>query len=256
MAGSGGGLSGIPAPELELILREIRRGNLSCPVSSSGLIAAGLGHLVERASALSRLHQEATSTVIEAILAERARPGTKVEPVWSGPEGKASLSRDTRVILRELLEGATTSVLIGGFVFDHGDTILKPLFDGMKERGVQASIYLHVKECPSGQDTEAHVRQEVGKFMEKNWTFGPPVPALYYDPRTVTSWTTLHAKCVVVDERRALITSANFTKRAQTKNIEVGVLIEDEHFARALVHQWRSAAEAGVFQRVTVTAAT
>jgi hypothetical protein len=59
-----------------------------------------------------------------------------------------------------------------------------------------------------------------------------------------------YTKCIVVDERRALVTSANFTKRAQTRNIEVGVLIEDEHFARALVHQWRSAAEAGVFVAV------
>ncbi|NCX99490.1 MAG: phospholipase, partial [Planctomycetia bacterium] len=33
----------------------------------------------------------------------------------------------------------------------------------------------------------------------------------------------LHAKCVIVDRGRALVTSANFTDAAQRKNIEVGV---------------------------------
>ena len=59
----------------------------------------------------------------------------------------------------------------------------------------------------------------------------------------------LHAKCIVVDYRRALVTSANFTSRGQERNVEVGVLVESEKFARELVHQWRNAAEAGVFRR-------
>jgi phosphatidylserine/phosphatidylglycerophosphate/cardiolipin synthase-like enzyme len=32
----------------------------------------------------------------------------------------------------------------------------------------------------------------------------------------------LHAKCVIVDRSRALVTSAHFTDAAQRKNIEVG----------------------------------
>jgi hypothetical protein len=31
--------------------------------------------------------------------------------------------------------------------------------------------------------------------------------------------------------------------------VEVGVLVESEKFARELIHQWRNAAEAGVFLR-------
>jgi phosphatidylserine/phosphatidylglycerophosphate/cardiolipin synthase-like enzyme len=78
-----------------------------------------------------------------------------------------------------------------------------------------------------------------------------PIPRLYYAPRTVepTSTASLHAKCIVVDDRRALVTSANFTSRGQERNVEVGVLVESEKFARELVHQWRNAAEAGVFRR-------
>ena len=50
----------------------------------------------------------------------------------------------------------------------------------------------------------------------------------------------LHAKCVVVVARWSLVTSANFTDRAQTRNIELGVLIEDQAFARTVVTQWRA----------------
>ncbi len=51
----------------------------------------------------------------------------------------------------------------------------------------------------------------------------------------------MHAKCVVVDRRRVLVGSANFTRRAQTRNIEVGVLLTDEDFAQGLLHQWQAA---------------
>ena len=68
-----------------------------------------------------------------------------------------------------------------------------------------------------------------------------------------TSTASLHAKCIVVDDRRALVTSANFTSRGQERNVEVGVLVESEKFARELVHQWRNAAEAGVFRQVVDT---
>ena len=43
------------------------------------------------------------------------------------------------------------------------------------------------------------------------------------------------------------IGSANFTDRGQSRNIEVGAVIEDASFARALASQWRSATAAGVF---------
>ena len=38
-----------------------------------------------------------------------------------------------------------------------------------------------------------------------------------------------------------------------SRNVEVGVLVEGEKFARELVHQWRNAAEAGVFRQVVDT---
>jgi len=64
-----------------------------------------------------------------------------------------------------------------------------------------------------------------------------------------TSTASLHAKSIAVDDRRALVTSANFTTRGQERIVEVGVLVDSENLAGALVHQWRNATEAGWFGR-------
>ena len=89
-------------------------------------------------------------------------------------------------------------------------------------------------------------------FFRDVWTFGAPKPDVYYDPRTAMKgppWASLHAKCVVVDDARALITSANFTDRGQTRNIEAGVLIEDKAFAEELAGQWRQLVSEGKVTR-------
>jgi phosphatidylserine/phosphatidylglycerophosphate/cardiolipin synthase-like enzyme len=74
---------------------------------------------------------------------------------------------------------------------------------------------------------------------------------VYFDPRTADQYVTvsMHAKCVVIDHEYTLITSANFTDRGQTRNIEAGVAIEDRGFAASLERQWFNLVEAGVVVR-------
>ena len=47
-------------------------------------------------------------------------------------------------------------------------------------------------------------------------------------------------KCVVVDDERTFVTSANFTEAAQDRNIEVGVLVEGTAFASSVTEQFVS----------------
>lgn len=55
----------------------------------------------------------------------------------------------------------------------------------------------------------------------------------------------MHAKCLIVDHEHVLITSANFTGRAQERNIEVGVVLHDKGYAVALERQWNNLVESG-----------
>jgi phosphatidylserine/phosphatidylglycerophosphate/cardiolipin synthase-like enzyme len=65
----------------------------------------------------------------------------------------------------------------------------------------------------------------------------------------VNPYVSLHAKCVVTDERCTLVTSANFTSRGQHRNIEAGVLIEDAPFAKRFLAHWRALVSQGFAER-------
>jgi hypothetical protein len=151
-------------------------------------------------------------------------------------------------VVRELFCRAKRSVLIAGYTFDHGPEILQPLHEVMEKLGVEVSMFVHVPRSPRHADLKQYLKGWVTTFLLENWRFARR-PTIYFDPRSVVqdSIVSLHAKCIVVDERLSLVTSANFTDRGQGRNIEVGVRIDDEGFGRRLVEQWRSAATAGVF---------
>ena len=62
----------------------------------------------------------------------------------------------------------------------------------------------------------------------------------------------LHAKCVVVDRRLALVTSANFTEAAQTRNIEVGALIRCDRFAAKVTEHFEALVSEGALTRASL----
>ena len=92
-------------------------------------------------------------------------------------------------------------------------------------------------------------------FKLQHWS-GERLPEIYYDPRSLSldadKRTSLHAKCVVVDGARALVTSANFTEAAQQRNIEVGVLVNDERFAQSVIDQFDGLVQMGAAIRLHV----
>jgi PLD-like domain len=230
------GLTDIALPDLEALLGLIDRERIRCPVTEAALASHGLEHVFERIASLGDLDGPTLRTVLRVSIAERRhRPVPRVDLVWTGPEALVSTARDTLVVVKELFEGAQKNVLIGGYAFDHGKDIFAPLHKAMKDRGVETVIFVNTVEG----------------FLEKNWPFGEPLPEIYSDPRTADaeSRVSLHAKCIVVDESKALVTSANFTDRGQTRNIEMGVLIDDPDLASRLVQQWRGLIESGLVVR-------
>jgi phosphatidylserine/phosphatidylglycerophosphate/cardiolipin synthase-like enzyme len=253
MSRHGPGLTAISTPDLEALLQAVEQDRLSCPVDRTGLISAGLGAVVEHVAILDRLDQAATISLLEAILAEREHgAGQRLELVWTGPEARISSARDTAVVIRRLLGEARTSVLIAGFCFDHGEEIFAPLHRVMREHGVTTTIFLDIAgEAGSDDEIDSFAAAAIDRFLESNWPFGEPQPTFYYDPRTVAPYAraSLHAKCIVTDSRRCLISSANFTDRGQTRNIEAGALIDDRAFAGKLVQQWQGLIDSGLLRR-------
>ena len=89
-------------------------------------------------------------------------------------------------------------------------------------------------------------------FESTHWPWEPK-PVIYFDPRSLSSdpseRASLHAKCLIVDRQQALITSANFTRAAQTKNIEVGTIVKYRPFVERCATYFEALRDHGVLAR-------
>jgi phosphatidylserine/phosphatidylglycerophosphate/cardiolipin synthase-like enzyme len=146
-------------------------------------------------------------------------------------------------------------VLVAGFAVYQGREVFKRLGERMAERpALRVRLFLDVRREPADTSPDAEVlRRFARRFRAQEWPAGR-LPELYYDPRSL-GWeagkrSSLHAKCVVVDRRVALVTSANFTEAAQTRNIEVGALIRSARFADQLAGHFETLADAGVLRPI------
>ena len=246
------GLTEIGTPELIRLLAAVETNTILVPLRNAELRGEGFAPDALLA-VLGDLDRVAVTRLLQAAVAERRlRPPPHLDLVWTGPEARGATTRDTAVLVAELLAKAKRSVLIAGFSFDHGRDIFAPLHAAMQARQVVTEIFLDIEAASGSTTSPTHVRDCADKFLGRNWPFGPPFPTLYYDPRTATPgiYASLHAKCLVVDAKWSLITSANFTNRGQTRNIELGVLIEDGDFATRVLAQWGSLVEAGLLEQV------
>ena len=240
----------VPTNVLEQLRDGVATGALKTPIERSALIAYGLRHqLDELELALAGHRSAACLTILDVTLAERAAVRPPPELVWTGPEGPTGLARDTAVVVQALFESATESVILAGYSFDHARDVLAPLHAVMRERGATARFFVDIPQRTPAFTREEHVIEHLGAFMARNWPFGDPRPRVFYDLRALEPgppWCSLHAKCVVVDDRRAFVSSANFTQRGQERNIEVGVRIDDPTFASFLASQWMGLIDAGL----------
>lgn len=177
---------------------------------------------------------------LDAIAMESPKP----DLVWSGPEVPGLHARDTRRVYEELLGGAEHSILASTYVFFDGPKAFQVLARRMDERaGLEVTLLLNIQR--TWGDTTAKdelVRKFADRFWSKDWP-GRARPRVFYDPRALEPdrpGGVLHAKAVVVDEKIAFVTSANFTEAALDRNIEVGLLVRDRATALSMSAHFRT----------------
>ena len=117
---------------------------------------------------------------------------------------------------------------------------------------VRLFVNVHRKHLDETADAVL-LREFADTFRHDLWP-GERLPKVFYDPRSLaTEGTTpacLHAKCIVIDYDRALITSATCTGAAHERNIEAGTVITDTILARALKAQFDTLVDHGVLKRM------
>jgi phosphatidylserine/phosphatidylglycerophosphate/cardiolipin synthase-like enzyme len=255
-------LHDLPTATLRALGDALRLGRLQAPVTSAALAKVGVygvasGLTVEIDAGLLGFSGAGLAWGIERLVAEReghlaARP----ELVWTGPETPGAGSRDTSVVVEELFGGAERSVLVATYAIYQGAQVFSVLAQRMQALpDLSVRVFVNIPRpaaCPPNVSEAQVVRSFTDRFVAQDWPPGVRLPELFYDPRALSAEpgpkACLHAKCIVVDDRRAFITSANFTEAAQERNIESGVLVNDAHVARALRDQFESLVTAGLLK--------
>jgi phosphatidylserine/phosphatidylglycerophosphate/cardiolipin synthase-like enzyme len=91
-------------------------------------------------------------------------------------------------------------------------------------------------------------------FLDDAWPDDRPLPVVYFDPRSGPVETgkraSLHAKLVTTDSVNVFVTSANFTERAHSKNVEAGLLVRSRHLGEKIESNFRRLIDQGLLQRL------
>lgn len=246
----------------------LETGRVYSPFSASNVanyIPAALNQeIVDELNRLNTLgvHSQHIAYTLRLLAEERRTSqalSDRIDLVWTGPEIAGSQSRDTAIVVRELFSTAKTSVLISSFAIDKGQKA-RDLF-GVLVHAMEANpelkvrMFLNVNRPHNSEvPTSDLLREFATSFRHEIWP-GTNLPEVFHDPRSLTvgveSKACLHAKCVVVDKERVLVTSANFTEAAHERNIEAGVLLNDSVTAQALQMQFESLVSRNILCRIS-----
>lgn len=210
--------------------------NLGAAVAGAGPAAgAGVADLVAAWTGTRGMSGAGVALALRVgLVSRREADSRRTFPVWTGP-GAAGEQRLTANVLHELIAGAAQRVLLVSFA---AYTLAEVATDlqAAADRGCTVDVVFETEEDSAGKydGPGASAFAHVDGIVRWRW------PAANRQDGGV-----LHAKVLIIDGRRALVGSANLTKRALRANLEAGVLINDTRTAQALEEHVRGLMAAG-----------
>jgi phosphatidylserine/phosphatidylglycerophosphate/cardiolipin synthase-like enzyme len=254
-------------PALTSLITALETGRLSFPVHPATLSAYIPASSVNTiATELNTLYQQGMESqhltyMLKLAIAERQsiqKQRDRVELVWTGLETPGMESRDTHVVVQELFDRATRSVLISSYALDT-DMKGQALFSDLASRmdsipTLRVRMFLNIKRAFGSQKSDIALIQEFAQIFQQRIWRGNRLPEVFYDPRSLSQAkgpkACLHAKCVIVDEQYLFVTSANFTEAAHERNLEAGILLNDPTAAKGMKLQFERLVQSGQLKSI------
>jgi hypothetical protein len=250
--------------ELRSLASSLRTGRLNAPYSGSSVsrffteplatsVAADL-----QAMADIGMQPAAAAFSLETVasaLSIHPRIEDAIELVMTGPQVAGQGNRDTSVVVSDLFRKAEETILVAGYAVYQGPRVFYALAERMVERpSIKVRMFLDIQRKLGDTSSSGElVRRFAHRFQSEEWPKGQPLPALFYDPRALSTdrskRAALHAKCVVADCRDIFVSSANFTEAAQQRNVEIGLLLHSGSVAERLTHFFDALCDSGQFLR-------
>ena len=156
-----------------------------------------------------------------ASTVERAHRHQSVEVVWTGPESEVTSGRLTAAAVVDLISAAQQEILLVSYAVQR-ERLIKGALEMARARGVAITLV-----------TETHADNR--SYSAESAPF-PSLDAirLHWPKAQRPRGASLHAKIIVVDDRIALVGSANLTSTAMEANLECGILIRGGPQPRAI----------------------
>lgn len=251
--------------ELDRLAEAFGAGRLMAETSATLLRSYGLpeGWAEPLAAAKARYGSlDALGEMVSLARQERSRTRSRaVELVCTRPHGGLVDILDTSVAVRRLFRQARQEVLVAGFRI-HDREMLEPLRRSAAHP-LNVRLFVDIDPALSASGARQQVPSNLdgwpaiwwSQFLEGVWPLYLDPPRAWYAPSTLGpsatgEWRSMHVKSVVVDRRYWFVTSANFTSRGHTRNIELGALIDDPDRASEVVAAFEQWVGAGVFRRI------
>ncbi|MGI8960805.1 MAG: DISARM system phospholipase D-like protein DrmC [Bryobacteraceae bacterium] len=191
----------------------------------------------------------AISAALTAVAAniEQARTDESVELVWTGPDSEVIPVRHTEQVLLEMIERASSHLTLVSYAVHRIGRIREALLSA-SARGIRVRIVLE------GADP-----QDSPETYKTLWSIGPELASsasIYFWPEAKRvkdangKTGRLHVKCLVVDDVRLYLSSANLTEQAFTLNMELGLLLHGAKAARQIEMQFDALIRRGILMKI------
>ena len=202
-------------------LNEITRAGLMRAMADEGAALQALTALKRIRETDASLSCSSVAIALETALAVAARNADdlQIDVVWTGPSVPGTSARRSAATLLGLIRSANHELLVVSFAsFQIPDAMVA--FREAAARGVSLHFVLESPEESSGR---FRGNDDVSEFRQI-----PNARAYVWPKELRPPGGLLHAKAVVADRNRALVTSANLTANAIDVNIELGLFVQSE----------------------------
>lgn len=208
-------------------------------------------------SGMSHIHISYLISAIGAKAKLVSQPSDLFDLVISGPSAAGIPTRDTAATILSMVETAEEEIVLVGYVVYNMRVLFSRIAQKMAEKpGLKTKIFINIPRLPNDTSLANEiVNRFTCNFIQKHWPFDI-LPELYYDVRSLElnqeQRSSLHAKCVIVDRKSALVTSANFTNAAHERNIEVGLEIKHSETANKICQYLEGLIENGILSGIKI----
>ena len=166
------------------------------------------------------LSEKEAREIHELVAASLRQNKNDAEVVVTAPPSFAMKTKVTKMVVKSMLEGAKSSIVITGYSLSDYFSDLIDCIIRKSQEGVFVKFYVNHIEDQANFDKLCRYK---GRFLK-----------IYNYPKQDDAMAALHAKVISVDKKDNLITSANLSYHGQEGNIEMGVHIVSEDIAKQI----------------------